>query len=920
MPASIRTAQFSRNVCKCFFSSLLGAMLLGASFSGLSGMAATTTSSIIQQTLPNGQTVYIKVDHRQPVVTIDTWVKTGSIYETATNNGVSHFLEHLLFKGTNQYKAGQIDRILESRGAVFNAATSDDFTHYYIKTAPLYFAEAVGLHANMLTHASIPETELPQERKVVQEEINRANDNPERQLYTALTSALFKEHGYGLDTLGPRQNIASMPRQTILDYYHRWYQPENLNTVIVGDVDPEQALSVVKKAFAQAGSAKSSEDPVVKPVNPLSHPESVVLENPGINQSYLAIGLLGPSLKDAESVYAMDIAMMVLGSGKSSRLYQALKEKTSLVTSVSASNATQKHAGMLVLDAQMASENREAVKKILLTELTRLKETGITTQELEKAKNQYLKDFIFENETTDGTASSIGYNVTIGTLENYTQHELMVKQVTLEKVRQALSRYIQPQQAVLVELIPGTLKANVSEEARNNVALLDKAATGLVTDSAGSVLPEKSGLSTVVQRQEPYKVVLPNGITLIGRPLKESATVAFNIFVKGGQSVESMPGTASLLSSVFMQGTRSRTLQTLQEELDEKGMNLSVSASDDYMSIEGNAIEEDFGELLLLTRDVLENPLFANTEIDKKKKQMIQAIDASQDSPSSVVFENLALGLYPHHPYGNVGTRIKEALPGITREDLLKYYETYFSPQNMVVTVVGNFNPEVANSYFTSLFSDCTHCKTSPALDIPKVPSLAKNQEIVVQKKSLSAAWLAQAWLMPPLSDTKDYATFKLIHALIGQGMSSRLFTSLREKQGLAYVVGSLYPTRQEKSYFSAYIGTDPVNLGKVKKGFAAEMSRLKTSVVGASELSEAKSKLIGSFALAHDSNSSQAFYLGLYEVLGKGYRFDQEYPKAVQSITSQDILDASRKWLNQSSVSSVIQPEKLSTSQAKKD
>ena len=217
--------------------------------------AETITPTIVEARLPTGQNLYIKEDHSRPIVTIDTWVKTGSVNETAENNGVSHFLEHLLFKGTERYGPGQIDRLLESRGAQFNAATSDDFTHFYITTAPAYFEEALALHADMMTHAAIPPKELPQERKVVQEEINRADDNPSRQLYVELSRRMYGTHGYGMDTLGPKENIARIPRENILAYYHYWYQPRNFNTIIVGDIDPNKVKKLVGNLSGPSFSA-----------------------------------------------------------------------------------------------------------------------------------------------------------------------------------------------------------------------------------------------------------------------------------------------------------------------------------------------------------------------------------------------------------------------------------------------------------------------------------------------------------------------------------------------------------------------------------------------------------------------------------------------------------------------------------------
>lgn len=915
-PSSFSPARKAGQSLKAILCLGLAASITLGNLSALSWAEVAATPKVVEYHLPTGQTLFVKEDHSKPIVTIDTWVKTGSVNETPKINGVSHFLEHLLFKGTDKYKPGQLDRILESRGAEFNAATSDDFTHFYITTATPYFPEALALHSDMMVHAAIPATELPQERKVVQEEINRANDNPDRQMYIALSKLMYGSHGYGLDTLGPKENIANIPRDSILEYYHYWYQPQNFNTVIVGDVNPEQVKELVEKDFPapQFMAPKDYQPPTVGPVQPPTEAQAQVLENPNISQDYLALGLLGPAQQNPDDVYALDIATLALGGGKSSRLYRALKEDKPLATSVSASNFTQKYSGLVIIDAEAKPENREAVKKEVLSQLLRLKEKGITQEELDKAKTQYLKDFIFENETTDGTASSIGYNVTIGNLQDYLTHVQRVESVTLDQVQAALNKYIDLNKAVMVELLPTSLKANLKAETDADLALLKSAAASEATAAAttntssiGNPTPAKAE-NKAAEAVAPQKTVLPNGITLLSKPLKSSSTVAVKIFVKGGQGVETIPGTSTLVSSVMMQGTKSRTAEQISQELESKGMNLTVSADDDYIEVTGTAIQEDLGELFLILQDVLTEPTFQDSEITKKKEQIRQALEASRDNPSSLAFENLSLALYPHHPYGNEGKRVEDHLNKITRQDLLDYYHLYFSPQNMVVSVVGNFDPTTVKNYLDALYPACHACAPS-TVTIPPVQPLTKDETTVTEKPQLSAVWMAEGWLAPPIKDIKEYAALKVLNSLVGSGMSSRLFVDLREKQGLAYVVGSMYPTREQDSRFVIYIGTDPVNNEKVQAGFKQEVQRLKTEPVPEEELNEAKSKLIGSFALAHDTNVNQAFYLGLYESIGAGYEFDSSYPQLIQQVTPAEVQQIAQKVFGSPSVLSLVKP-----------
>lgn len=903
---------------------------------------------ITEVTLPTGQMLYIQEDHSMPIVTIDTWVSTGSVNETAENNGVSHFLEHLLFKGTERFKQGDIDRLIESKGSTFNAATSDDFTHYYITTSSEFFKESLDIHADMLLNSLIPEDELKLERKVVQEEINRANDKPFRNLFITVAEAIYKNHGYALDTLGPKSNIANIPRQSIMDYYHYWYQPKHLKTVIVGDVNPNEVVMLMQQHFSHSVSPLSTDSSYTPPspttIKTLPQQQITIIEDPNVSQCYIGIAFLAPSIDQRKEAAALDVAIQAIGSGKSSPLYKTMKQDLHLVSSVSAGNWTQKYGGLAYVLAETPPEKLEEAQATLFKTLNSLKKTGINSDDLEKTKTQTIKDFIFLNETTDGIASSVGYNIAIGTLEDYTDYVDWIQAISKEQADSSLKTYLDMSHAVVVQVVPKGHYASI-DDAKKQISLhlnppLQTQVEGIIADSEqngdalrkqakelladiienGSINTKTVGSETATSYKAPKpdieKDVLNNGITLITKQRKNSDTVAIKVFVKGGKSVEKVPGTATLLSALLKKGTLARTVEDINTELESRGMSLSVSAGNDYILVSGHCISDDFGELFLILQDVLSQPIFDETEFAKAKEDLKNSIKASHDEPASIALENATTNLYPWHPYGNVGSRVEKHLDLLTQDTIAEYFDTYFIPEQMVVSVVGDVDSNTVKSYLEAALPNVINERSNlngETLSWPDVPPLQTEKTIEFSKAKQSATWIAQSWLGPD-ADSKDYAAFKVLNSLLGTGMSSRLFAHLREKQGLAYSIASALPTTKEDMRFTLYAGTAPQNEAKILEGFKQEIDTLKTKLVDEQELKEAKDKLSGAFALAHETNANQAFYLGFYETLGmngKGYTFDAAYHNWIQSITPEDIQRVAQKYLSQPAILSIVAPEK---------
>jgi len=273
--------------------------------------------------------------------------------------------------------------------------------------------------------------------------------------------------------------------------------------------------------------------------------------------------------------------------------------------------------------------------------------------------------------------------------------------------------------------------------------------------------------------------------------------------------------------------------------------------------------------------------------------------------------------MFPNHPYGNIGEVLEKNVPSLTREQLIDFHKRIFIPQNMVASVSGNINQEEIAQKFTDAFP----CIAGEKLLLKTAPELKKfpSNQIIFQKNETAAAWMLMGWPVEGINNTKDFATLQVISSMLSGGMSSRLYKTFREKQGLSYSVGSSYPTKTANSFFAMYIGTEPKNVDLVRSKFLEEMTRLKTESVSQDELNAAKQKLIGDFLLAQETNQDKAHYLGAFEIIDKGFRFTYDFPDLINSVTSADVMSTSKKYFSSPYVLSIVAPKELQSGSVKK-
>lgn len=398
--------------------------------------------------LANGFTI---VAEQLPVdaVNLNLWLNVGSAVESNAINGMAHFLEHMVFKGTARLKSGEFERLIEERGAITNAATSQDYTHYYITTAPKDFAELAPLQIDVVLNSSIPDEAFERERFVILEEIRRSDDNPRRRTFARAMEVSFEQLPYRRPVLGPASVIEQLTPQQMRDFHTAHYQPHSMTAAVVGNLPVEELIRIVEDSLH---AVQPQHAPVVSDRLPLQDRPSYSLEpafdtivrqefvDETLQQARLVMAWRVPGLADLQQTYALDVLASILGQGRTARLIRDLREEKGLVSSISASNITYEMQGAFYISAQLPVENIPAVEAAIAQHIRALQTEPITANEISRVRTQVANRFIFGNETPSDRASLYGYYQSlVGDLApalNYPAHIQALDQDTLQAAAQ----------------------------------------------------------------------------------------------------------------------------------------------------------------------------------------------------------------------------------------------------------------------------------------------------------------------------------------------------------------------------------------------------------------------------------------------------------------------------------------------------
>ncbi|MBE9060844.1 pitrilysin family protein [cf. Phormidesmis sp. LEGE 11477] len=401
--------------------------------------------------------------------------------------------------------------------------------------------------------------------------------------------------------------------------------------------------------------------------------------------------------------------------------------------------------------------------------------------------------------------------------------------------------------------------------------------------------------STLIKQPATARTKLANGLTVIAIENPVADIVAARFFIRAGHAYETPTnsGIFDLLTAVLTKGTDGKSALDIAEIVESIGAGFGADVSSDYSALSIKTVSSDFETVLALAAEVIRSPSFPDSEIELERRLILQSLKSMKEQPFSVAYNQLREALYAGHPYGLTNTQTESCLESFTRTDLIAAHQQYFRPDNMVIAVAGRLSPALTIKLIEQYLGDWS----SPGNSLPQLqfPSMSVAAQKIVTVQTTNQAFVVLGHLAGSVN-SPDYAALKIISTYLGNGLSSRLFVELREKQGLAYDVSAFYPTRLGASQFIAYIGTAPENVPVALSGLRSELARLIETPLTTEELQVAKNKILGQYALGKQTNGQIAQTLGWYEVLGLGIEFDEDFQRAIAAVTIEDVQGAAQR------------------------
>jgi zinc protease len=852
--------------------------------------AAAFYEGIRVEKLDNGLQVYLKPIPGSPVVTVMTAYKVGSADEDLTATGLSHYLEHLMFKGTDKLRPGDIDRLTLRNGGANNAYTSEDYTIFHFDFDRESWPIALDVEADRMRNLRIDKAhEFEQEKGAVINELLRNEDEPWDLEQKAILPLLFgKQAPYGHPVIGEEEHVKAATAAIIKSHYDKWYHPNNASLIIVGGIDPDAALDVVKKRFAGIPAAqlpprKSGAKELPK------RPARLDIESK-FETPRLLMGFTTVPYGDADFP-VLDIVESLLAGGRTGRLYTKLVEGDEIAASVDASSSRGRYPGWFAIRVELLPGKDKAVaEKTVLAELKKLADAPVSAAELNRAKQSVLADAIFARESVHGLADSIARGVTVGDLDQLKNYLPQIMAVTDKDVLRVVAKYLDPEQRVVVWSAP------------------KKGATGAAAPFSGGS-ETRAGLRR--DRAQPAtgggefslkdtkRVVLPNGLTLLLYERHRVPVVVAEAYVRHVSLLEpeEKAGVSALVASMLQEGTSRHTGPQIAEMIEDVGGLLTMSAAGGSVKV----LSPDRKLGLSLLFECLSQANFPAEPLERVRKQILGGIDDEETRPevrASALYRQL---VYGKHPFGRSLLNEKGNIAKLTRDDCLAFYRKAFVPNNTIVAVVGDFDGDAVIQEITELTKDWQKAEL-PKLDPPPVEKSATFVQKII---SMPQSQQLHFFMGEPgiRRDNPDYYKLLVMDYVLGTGpgFTDRLSARLRDRKGLAYTVSANITDSagDQPGLFTCYIGTYPDKFTEVKDLFLEELKRIRDTQPTPQEVEDVKLYLIHNLPLRFTSDAAIANQLLAIERNHLGFDYIEKYRAAVSAVTPADVEAVAKKYID---------------------
>ena len=849
--------------------------------------------------LDNGLRVYLLPIKNAPTVTTMVAYRVGAADEEKDQTGLSHYLEHLMFKGTDKLMPGDVDRATLRNGGANNAYTSEDMTVYHFDFAADRWQIALDIEADRMRNIRIDaKHEFEQEKGAVIAELKRNEDGPwDLERKTVLPLLFPKDSPYSHPVIGQETHVRAATAEIIKRHYDKWYHPNNASLIIVGGFDPDAALVQIKKLF---GSIPKGELPPRKP--PTFHKDRTgpVRQEfaSKFDQPRLLVGFNTCAVGEPDDP-TLDVISDILSDGRTARLYRKLVEGEQVATGVRTANNTGRYPGWFAVYVELLKgKDRKKVEEMVYAELAKLATDPVSDEELNRARRRLLASLIFGRESVHGLADRIAQASTYPVGEDvakYFQTYLdRLAALTKDDIQKAAKKYFDRKQSVLVWSLPKEADKPSAERGVRSAELKNK-------DSAvfrSELRAPNSALDTTFSLKDAKRVVLPNGLTLVLLEDHRLPIVVADAAVRDVRLREpaEKAGIATLVGSLLEEGTDQHPGEQIASLIENTGGSLSFATSGGSLKV--LTPDTDLGLSLLF--ECLTRPSFPREAFDRQKEQQLAAIDENETQPrrrAGRLFREL---VYGPHPYGRPALGKKEVVAKLTPADCRAFHRAAFVPDSTIVVVVGDFKTDEMVKKIEGLTKDWKKSGAKPPP--PAAPPKPTGVERIISDPNAAQVHVYIGHLGITRKNPDYHKLLVMDYVLgVGPGFTDRLSANLRDRQGLAYTVNASITgsAGSQPGTFIGYIGMAPEVFTLGRGGFLKEINKIRDEPPTKPEVEDAKKYLLGNLPFRFTTLSEVAGELMTAEEYELGFDFLEHFRKEVEAVTPEDVQAMAKKYLD---------------------
>jgi len=826
-------------------------------------------------TLENGMELLLREEPEAPVISLQVWVRCGSIHEDEhLGAGLSHLLEHMLFNGTEKRGAREVSADVQAAGAYINAYTSFDRTVYWIETPPSGLSDCIDILGDMILHSTLPDEEFRKELDVIRREMAMSDDSPSAVASKLLFATTFQQHPCRHPIIGYRQVFDQIAHAQLVDFYRKQYVPNNLFLVASGPFQREELAGELERVFGSAPRAARA--PVILPTEPPQQgPRSCHRSLPA-QHSHLRLAWHGAPATHRDTA-SLDLLTSILGAGRSSRLYRSLRDELGLVHSISAHLHAMSDLGLVVIGAETDPDKRAAAETAIQEQLTDFIETGPTREEQDKAVKNAVSDTLRSLTTTRGQAGDIASSWLLTGNADFTGEYIeQLQSVTETDLQDCAARYLQPTRK-------STASANPASETPRESAAEKTARRPATTE----------------------RVVLSNGLTLLLRRDVSLPLVTIHGAFRAGLLAEP-PGKAGLtrlVSELLAKDTRARSAFEVASSIESVGGHLSTLSGYNSLGVTTEVMAPDWRLGLELLADAICEPLFLEPTLERERESHLADIRAEKDRPLIEALKALREQLFPAHPYRNPISGTLDSIRSVTADDCRRLREAHLTGTNGVLTLYGDLDPSTVRDEVEARLAGLPPGRRE-FRDAEPAPSLGKPVRLVHSSEKEQAV-VVIGFPGAPLS-SPDVLPLELVSDGCSD-MSSRLFVRVREELGAAYSVGASRMHGFCGGTFFFYASTAPHQVEIVEETLNEEIDRLVQHGFSDGELGPIRQSWHGSHLNRLQTVAAQARIHTLDELYDFGWNHSAELPQRVEQMRSADIVEVCRKYFQEDRKATII-------------